>query len=73
MDKLHMMAEALIKYETIDSDQIDDIMTGRTPREPANWNNEEEGGSGSAPATGGTKPGSGSKGGGHIGDPAGEH
>jgi cell division protease FtsH len=73
MDKLHMMAEALIKYETIDSDQIDDIMTGRTPREPANWNDEEEGGSGSAPATAGTKPSSGSKGDGHIGDPAGEH
>jgi len=73
MDKLHMMAEALIKYETIDSDQIDDIMSGRTPREPANWNDEEEGGSGSAPATAGTKPGSGSKSDGHIGDPAGEH
>jgi len=73
MDKLHMMAEALIKYETIDSDQIDDIMTGRTPREPASWDDEEKGGSGSAPATAGTKPSSGSKGDGHIGDPAGEH
>ena len=26
MAKLHMMAEALMRYETIDSDQIDDIM-----------------------------------------------
>ena len=34
MDKLHAMADALIKYETIDADQIDDIMEGRTPREP---------------------------------------
>ncbi|HRD67224.1 MAG TPA: ATP-dependent zinc metalloprotease FtsH [Candidatus Competibacter sp.] len=35
LDKLHAMADALIKYETIDSDQIDDIMAGRPPREPA--------------------------------------
>jgi cell division protease FtsH len=34
LDQLHAMAEALIKYETIDSDQIDDIMAGRPPREP---------------------------------------
>jgi len=33
-DKLHAMAEALIKYETIDAEQIDDIMSGRPPREP---------------------------------------
>ena len=33
-DKLDMMAEALIQYETIDSDQIDDIMDGKTPRPP---------------------------------------
>ena len=33
-DQLHAMADALIKYETIDSDQIDDIMDGRPPREP---------------------------------------
>lgn len=41
-DKLEMMADALIKYETIDSDQIDDIMAGRVPREPRDW----QGGSG---------------------------
>ena len=34
LDKLHVMADALIKYETIDSDQIDDIMAGAKPREP---------------------------------------
>ena len=43
-DKLEMMAEALMKYETIDAAQIDDIMAGRTPREPRDW----QGGSGSA-------------------------
>lgn len=37
LDKLHAMAEALIKYETLDIDQIDDIMTGKPVREPAGW------------------------------------
>jgi cell division protease FtsH len=43
MDKLHMMAEALIKYETIDSAQIDDIMGGNKPRPPADWDEDESG------------------------------
>lgn len=38
VDKLHTMAEALIKYETIDVDQIDDIMAGKAAREPKDWN-----------------------------------
>ena len=33
-DKLDVMADALIQYETIDSDQIDDIMAGREVRPP---------------------------------------
>lgn len=37
MDKLHAMADALMKYETIDIDQIDDIMEGKPPRPPADW------------------------------------
>ena len=36
-DKLDMMAEALMKYETIDRFQIDDIMAGKEPRPPKNW------------------------------------
>jgi cell division protease FtsH len=36
-DKLDAMAEALMKYETIDAEQIDDIMNGREPREPRGW------------------------------------
>ena len=36
-DKLDAMADALMKYETIDADQIDDIMAGRPPREPRDW------------------------------------
>jgi len=33
-DKLHKMADALMEYETLNSDQIDDIMAGAKPREP---------------------------------------
>ena len=36
------MAEALIKYETIDADQIDDIMAGRPPREPVEPTADQE-------------------------------
>lgn len=34
IDKLHAMADALMEYETIDADQIDDIMAGAKPRAP---------------------------------------
>jgi cell division protease FtsH len=37
IDKLHTMADLLMKYETIDSDQIDAIMEGREPGEPKDW------------------------------------
>jgi cell division protease FtsH len=37
IDKLHKMADALIKYETIDDSQIADIMQGREPKPPADW------------------------------------
>ena len=37
LDKLHVMADALMKYETIDHLQIDDIMAGKEPRPPKNW------------------------------------
>ncbi len=37
MDKLHAMAALLLKYETIDSAQIDAIMEGREPGEPRGW------------------------------------
>ncbi|PID42992.1 MAG: ATP-dependent metalloprotease [Proteobacteria bacterium] len=42
MDKLNMMAEALMKYETIDSDQIASIMEGREPGPPKGWLDEDE-------------------------------
>lgn len=37
VDKLHTMADLLMKYETIDSDQIDAIMEDREPGEPKDW------------------------------------
>ena len=37
LDKMHLMAEALMKYETIDRFQIDDIMEGRVPAPPRDW------------------------------------
>jgi cell division protease FtsH len=36
-DKLDMMAQALMKYETLDEEQIKDIMAGRDPRPPEDW------------------------------------
>jgi cell division protease FtsH len=45
-DKVEAMATALLEWETIDSDQIDDIMAGRPPRPP------KERSSGSGPSAG---------------------
>jgi cell division protease FtsH len=36
-DKMHAMASALLEWETLDSDQLDDIMAGRPPRAPKDW------------------------------------
>ncbi len=41
VDKLKVMAEALIKYETIDCSQIDDIMAGKPPKDPEGWDDSE--------------------------------
>ena len=37
LDKLHAMADALIKYETIDDKQIREIMDGKPPTPPEGW------------------------------------
>ena len=68
LDKLHMMADALMHYETIDSDQIDDIMAGKEPREPSNWGGTS-GGDSSAKKTEEKAETKSSP----IGGPAGEH
>jgi len=39
LDKMHLMAEALMKYETIDRFQIDEIMDGKVPSPPRDWMN----------------------------------
>ena len=46
MDKLHLMSDALMKYETIDVSQIDAIMEGRVPDPPKGWTDDNGGGSG---------------------------
>ncbi len=37
MDTLHLMAESLIKYETIDAKQLQEIMSGKEPTPPEDW------------------------------------
>jgi cell division protease FtsH len=67
-DKLHKMAGALMKYETIDEHQIKDIMSGQDPRPPEDWDEPSEPGepvkTGSESSAGGTAP---------LGGPAGQH
>ena len=46
LDKLHLMAEALMKYETIDENQIAEIMQGKKPSPPEGWNDDERPGGG---------------------------
>jgi cell division protease FtsH len=41
-DKLHVMAKALIKYETIAMEQVKDIMEGRDPRPPEGWDDSDD-------------------------------
>ncbi len=53
LDKLHLMAEGLIKYETIDAKQIQEIMAGKKPSPPEDWEGakklDDDDGSGVAP------------------------
>ncbi len=53
-DKMHAMAKALLDWETIDGEQLDDIMAGRDPRPPKDWTPRtppsDSGGPGSSPA-----------------------
>ena len=51
LDKLHGMAEALIRYETIDDSQIRQIMDGQPPTPPEGW---ENGVGGPTPGNGGS-------------------
>ena len=55
-DKIHAMAAALLEWETIDSDQIDDIMAGKPPRTPKDWSPPSTRPSGVPPVTPGSAP-----------------
>jgi cell division protease FtsH len=67
VEQLHAMAKALVKYETIDQSQIKDIMEGREPQPPEDWDDTADpSGSDAAP-----KPKSEVSG--KIGGPAPEH
>jgi cell division protease FtsH len=59
--ELHVMADALMKYETIDGKQIDQIMEGKQPEPPEGWNDTV--------STGGGNGGSSSDGSGRKPDP----
>jgi cell division protease FtsH len=66
--KLHAMAEALMKYETLDDSQVKDIMEGREPKPPADWDDSDD----SMPVVAGKKKKD-SDAVGKIGGPASEH
>lgn len=58
-DILHAMKDALMKYETLDAAQINDLMERRPVREPASWHdnsNDSSGDSGSKVASDDKKP-----------------
>ena len=57
-DKMHAMAKAMLEWETIDVEQLDDIMAGKPPRPPKDWvprtppsSGGDGNGGGGAPAT----------------------
>ena len=71
MDKLHAMADALMKFETIDSEQIADIMDGRDPRPPTGWGDDSgDTPGGNAPSAEAKEDDKAEK---PIGGPAGQH
>jgi cell division protease FtsH len=65
-DKLELMADALMQYETIDADQIEDIMSGHKPRPPKDWRDQ-------GPGNGAAASGDSASGDDPIGGPANTH
>ena len=72
-DKLDLMAEALMTYETIDVEQIDDIMLGKKPRKPSGWDDHNKTGGQAAEASDEAPAEKSSSGNGPVGGPASEH
>ena len=69
-EKLEMMKDALLEYETIDKVQIDEIMAGRKPSPPESWDDK---GSDTTPKIDESETGNGDLGAGPVGDPAPDH
>ncbi len=70
-DILEAMKDALMEYETIDSEQVDDLMARRTVRPPKDWHDTDNSdSSGGSSVAGDRKPKDSSD---PIGGPAGEH
>jgi len=69
MDSLHVMAETLIKYETIDAGQIAEIMAGKEPTPPADWDPDKSVNRDSDSGKTDSKPINGKQ----VDHPAGEH
>lgn len=67
LDELHAMSRALVKYETIDLSQIEEIMAGKEPSPPKDWDDTPDSGSDKG------EPKSEGKSAGSIGGPASEH
>jgi cell division protease FtsH len=72
MDKLQLMADALMKYETIDGAQINDIMAGKVPRPPKGWGDDDGDGE-QVTQDLNASTGDAASQGGESGHPAGEH
>jgi cell division protease FtsH len=56
-EKMHAMAKALLEWETIDAEQIDDIMAGREPRPPKDFVPRTPQGGSAGPTAGGRRTG----------------
>ena len=69
-DKLEVMKDALLEYETIDKVQIDEIMAGRKPSPPESWDDKD---SGTPPRVDETDIGNDNLDTGPVGDPAPDH
>ena len=70
LDVLHAMTDALMKYETIDADQIDALMAGKDVPAPKDWVDIDDDDDASSSASKKAKKGSDD---GTIGGPAGQH
>lgn len=72
-DVLHNMTDALMKYETIDSDQIDALMEGREVPPPKDWTDMDDDDNANSSSVSGKKAGQDAAKDGTIGGPAGQH